>query len=126
MPDSAALEVSVVAKDDGWNVFVQRPGYPLTTLHLPDEAAAHKVIGAITDAIRDRHRDQPDTFTIHFQGGPWGGQTAQVERIVAPVFAVGHIVGNHYYLDTKSDPPTYFWDGTEYEFVPPREQDHRD
>lgn len=52
---------------------------------------------------------------VHFDGGPWDGQTYEVERVVGPVFAVGHEVGNHYWLDTKSDPPTYHWDGTEWE-----------
>lgn len=47
---------------------------------------------------------------VHFRGGPWNGQTYEVERVVGPLFAVGHEIGNHYWLDSKSDPPTYFWD----------------
>lgn len=57
--------------------------------------------------------------TVHFVGGPWEGQTYETERIVGPLFAVGHNVGNHYWLDSKSDPATYVWDGTEFEFVDP-------
>jgi hypothetical protein len=46
-------------------------------------------------------------------GGPWDTQTIEVERVVGPVFGVGHHIGNHYWLDTKSgDPPKYHWDGT--------------
>lgn len=50
--------------------------------------------------------------TVHFIDGPWSGQSYEVERVVGPVFGAGHEVGNHYWLDTKSDPPTYFWDGS--------------
>jgi hypothetical protein len=106
-----------VPKDDGWNVFVQRPGYPLNTLHLPTEQDARRVVAAITDALKDRAHEHPQPFTVHFTGGPWDGKTYDAERIVAPVFAAGHLIGNHYYLDTKSEPPTYFWDGTEWETV---------
>lgn len=48
-------------------------------------------------------------ITVHFQGGPWNGTTYEVERVIGPLFAVGHEIGNHYWLDSKSDPPTYFW-----------------
>jgi hypothetical protein len=41
-----------------------------------------------------------------------GEYADDTKRLTAPVFAVGHEVGNHYWLDTKSDPPTYHWDGT--------------
>lgn len=53
--------------------------------------------------------------TVHFSGGPWDGKQADVRIATAPVFAVGHEVGNHYWLDTESDPPTYFWDGPQQE-----------
>ena len=52
----------------------------------------------------------PPPVVVRFVGGPWDGQTVEVERVVGPVFAAGHEVGNHYWLDTKSDPPTYFWE----------------
>ena len=47
--------------------------------------------------------------TAHFAGGPWDGQQVEMEQVVGPVFGVGHDFGNHYWLDTKSDPPTYHW-----------------
>lgn len=50
--------------------------------------------------------------TVHFSGGPWAGRTFDTQNVTSPVFAVGHEVGNHYWLDSKSDPPTYFWQGT--------------
>jgi hypothetical protein len=54
-------------------------------------------------------------ITVHFQGGPWHGQTYEVEQVVGPVFGVGHEIGNHYWLDSKSgNTPTYHWDGTEW------------
>jgi hypothetical protein len=53
--------------------------------------------------------------TVRFIGGPWDDKTADMNHVTAPVFAPGHEVGNHYWLDTKSDPPTYHWDGTEWE-----------
>lgn len=49
-----------------------------------------------------------------FKGGPWDGQS-HAGRVTAPVFAVGDSIGNHYWLDTKSDPPTYIWDGTSWD-----------
>lgn len=49
---------------------------------------------------------------VHFVGGPWAGQTYKVDRVVGPVFGVGHEIGNHYWLDSKSDPPTYHWNET--------------
>lgn len=55
---------------------------------------------------------------VHFKGGPWADQTAEVERVVGPVFAVGNLIGNHYWLDTKSDPPTYVWDGSDFPKTP--------
>lgn len=51
----------------------------------------------------------PRAITVRFSGGPWGGTTREVEKVVGPVFAPGDEVGNHYWLDTKMDPPTYFW-----------------
>lgn len=106
-----AATVSVVPKDEGFNVFVQRPGYSLNVLYLPTVEAAKQLLDAVNKAVRQRESDEM-RFTVHFRGGPWDGQTTEVERVVAPVFAVGHEVGNHYWLDTKSDPPTYHWDGT--------------
>jgi hypothetical protein len=52
--------------------------------------------------------------TLHFAGGPWNGRAYEADRVVGPVFAVGHEIGNHYWLDSKSDPPTYHWDGAEF------------
>lgn len=49
------------------------------------------------------------SVTVHFRGGPWDGERVQVERVVGPVFNVGVEPGNRYWLDTKSDPPTYHW-----------------
>lgn len=48
--------------------------------------------------------------TVHFVGGPWDGLHVEEERVVGPVYGVGHEIGNRYWLDTKSDPPTYYWD----------------
>lgn len=56
----------------------------------------------------------PPAAVMVFVGGPWDGKS-HTGRVTAPVFAVGDEVGNHYWLDTKSDPPTYHWDGTEWE-----------
>jgi len=58
--------------------------------------------------------DNEESLTeVAFVGGPWDTQTIEVERVVGPVFGVGHHIGNHYWLDTKSgDPPKYHWDGT--------------
>lgn len=59
---------------------------------------------------REALSDEPRKVEVHFRGGPWAGQTYEVERVVGPVFAVGDEIGNHYWLDSKSDPPTYIWD----------------
>lgn len=53
-----------------------------------------------------RHRAK---ITVHFEGGPWHGQTYEAATVTAPVFAVGSATGRDYWLDTKSDPPTYRW-----------------
>ena len=53
--------------------------------------------------------------TVHFTGGPWDGKTTVVKTVTAPVFAAGDNVGNHYFLDTESDPPVFHWDGTGWE-----------
>lgn len=50
--------------------------------------------------------------TVMLYGGPWAG-TVDIDHVVGPVFAVGHPIGNHYWLDVKSDPPAYHWDGHE-------------
>jgi hypothetical protein len=55
------------------------------------------------------------SVTVRFAGGPWDGKQADGCAVVAPVFAPGHEVGDHYYLDTEGDPPTYHWDGSEPE-----------
>ena len=55
---------------------------------------------------------------VAFSGGPWNRQTFKVDQVVAPVFAVGHEIGNHYWLDTKgSGTPTYYWDDTEWAYA---------
>ena len=54
-----------------------------------------------------------ERFSVTFDGGPWDGTTVAVDRVTGPVFAPGDEVGNHYWLDRKSDPPTYVW---EYDF----------
>ena len=56
-------------------------------------------------------------FTVTFVGGPWDEKTTRVDHIVAPVFGPGHEIGNHYWLDTESDPPTYHWDGVDWEII---------
>lgn len=48
-------------------------------------------------------------ITVHFEGGPWHGRSATVRTVTAPVFSVGNTIGRDYWLDTKSDPPTYRW-----------------
>lgn len=53
------------------------------------------------------HPDPP--ITVHFEGGPWHGKTAAIDTVTAPVYAVGHDTGKHYWLDTNSNPPTYHW-----------------
>lgn len=53
------------------------------------------------------------TTRVHFAGGPWDGQTADVPSVDAPEFEAGHHIGGHYLLDTTNAPPTYHWDGTE-------------
>ena len=58
-------------------------------------------------ALRETHPGHEVTF----KGGPWDEQKWTVERVVGPVFAVCHAIGGHYWLDSKSDPPTYHWDG---------------
>lgn len=59
--------------------------------------------------LDEMNQADPHEVVVHFKGGPWDGQTHGVGRVVGPVFAVGHAIGNHYWLDTKSDPPTYHW-----------------
>lgn len=55
--------------------------------------------------------DETEQATVVvFAGGPWDGQSHTVPRVIGPVFAVGDEIGNHYWLDSKSDPPTYHWD----------------
>lgn len=62
--------------------------------------------------------DEDPKTRVSFNGGPWDQETAEVGRVVGPVFAVGHQVGNHYWLNSKSDPPTYHWDGAPWERDP--------
>jgi len=65
--------------------------------------------GALGEEEPKRH------FQVGFKGGPWDGQFYEVEHIMGPVFAVGHLVGNHYWFDSNSgNKPTYHWDGTEW------------
>jgi hypothetical protein len=53
---------------------------------------------------------------VGFIGGPWDSQTTEIDHVVAPVFAAGHQIGSHYWLDTKSaGTPMYHWDGTPWE-----------
>lgn len=67
-------------------------------------------------ALAEGEPPEPSMIEVVFVGGPWDGQRYSTERVTAPVFAVGHEIGNHYWLDTKSgDPPAYHWDGTEWE-----------
>jgi hypothetical protein len=64
-------------------------------------------------ALDEVQASEPAKVEVKFVGGPWAGQTTTVERVVGPVFAVGHEVGNHYWLDSKSKgTPLYYWDGT--------------
>jgi hypothetical protein len=80
----------------------------LSATHVAGKAKARAALAAF-DAV-----DVPQQkVEVKFVGGPWAGQTTTVERVVGPVFAVGHEVGNHYWLDSKSKgTPLYYWDGT--------------
>lgn len=73
-------------------------------------------LGVALDFCRPA-RHETRQVEVSFNGGPWNGETTQVERVVGPLFAVGHQVGNHYWLDSKSDPPAYYWDGTDWELA---------
>jgi hypothetical protein len=53
-------------------------------------------------------RAKPRT-TVHFDGGPWNGRSVPMETVTAPAFSPSHSIGRNYWLDTKSDPPTYRW-----------------
>ena len=64
------------------------------------------------DEVRDMLTGGPPT-TVHFEGGPWDGSTADVPSVDDPEFEEGHRIGAHYLLDTEHEPPTYRWDGTE-------------
>lgn len=79
-----------------------------------DYIQAQAALARYEEAVRVA--DARPKTTVHFSGGPWARQTYEVKHVVGPLFAVGHEIGNHYWLDTKSDPPTYVWDGTEWEF----------
>lgn len=100
----------VVAKHTGdenvvlevWLVGLDKPGVFSMSVQQAKDMAGFLTAAALMAP--------PEPITVHFKGGPWDGQTTNVERVVGPVFAVGHQIGNHYWLDTKSAPPTYFWD----------------
>jgi len=47
--------------------------------------------------------------TAHFEGGPWHGRALPMKTVTAPVFSARHSVARNYWLDIKSDPPTYRW-----------------
>lgn len=95
--------------DGGWTLFL-RSGNQATVVTVISRDTAQELVRQLTDALKPA----PAKVVVRFAGGPWDGQTAQVDMAVAPVFAVGHEIGNHYWLDTKSgDEPTYHWDGHE-------------
>lgn len=84
-----------------WAVIAGGP----SSRHGSEPTLAHYIESVLANA------EKPSKVTVHFVGGPWHGQTYEVEMVVGPLFAVGHEVGNHYWLDSKSDPPTYQWAG---------------
>ena len=64
----------------------------------------------LTSLVASEQSPEPDEkVTVFMHGGPWQGQSFAVDRVGAPVFAVGHPIGGRYWLDAKSDPPTYHW-----------------
>lgn len=78
----------------------------------PAKVAEARHCAASMRAWRRQSEVDAAKTTVHFVGGPWDGQSYEVERVVAPVFGAGHPIGNHYWLDTKSgNTPTYHWDG---------------
>ncbi len=96
--DIPTLEGVMTANPGDWIIRgVQGEVYPCKPI----------IFDATYDAV-----PEPPKATVHFSGGPWAGQTYETERVIGPLFAVGHEIGNHYWLDTKSDPPTYYWDDT--------------
>lgn len=69
------------------------------------------LLRAAADEI-DRVSQRQTSTTVHFDGGPWNGETTDLEQIVAPVFSPAHEIGKNYWLDTKGrpgKPPTYHW-----------------
>jgi hypothetical protein len=92
---------------DGWQEDVRTAAAFLYT-HRAYSAVAKRLLGAFSPPAPP----EPSTTTVHFVGGPWDGNTYEAERVVGPVFAVGDLVGSHYWLDTNSNPPAYHWDGT--------------
>lgn len=91
------------------------------TIRADDRAVA--VVGELTRAVKRAQmvvdgelrpiaERAPRKITVRLFGGPWNG-TVEVDHVVGPVFAVGDPIGNHYWLDSKSDPPTYWWRGGE-------------
>lgn len=78
----------------------------------PDGARA-KVAIAVNDALGEvsrvlRLHEAPRLVAVSFVGGPWNGETRDIERVITLLPATG----GEYWLDVKSDPPSYFWQPT--------------
>ena len=56
-----------------------------------------------------RRQSIPPPTTVRFVGGPWNAKTAEVDAVTGPVFSAGDRIGCNYWLEGKSDPPTYRW-----------------
>ena len=93
--------------DDSWTLFMRdRDSSVCVTVVHRDTAME------LQRQLADLLKPKPPKVTVYFAGGPWDGQHTEVDMATAPLFAVGHSIGGHYWLDTKSgDKPTYHWDG---------------
>lgn len=116
------VQVSVESKisRDILEAMCKRHGLSLISPFDADKPAANYVLAqrlGIGSVFGLPDNEEPPKTTVRFAGGPWDGQTTDIGRVVGPVFAVGHEIGNHYWLNSKSgNTPTYHWDGTEWGF----------
>ena len=115
LAEAAEKEVNAETVRAILTAMCRKQGISLVSPFNPDEEARNYTL-----AQRLGMPDEEEhTTQVTFAGGPWNGQTYGVERVVGPVFAVGHVIGNHYWLDSKGrGTPTYHWDGTEWEIAP--------
>jgi hypothetical protein len=84
----------------------------LADVILAAAAARNPPVTRVTMPTSDGHLSftaDPTWPDVWFHGGPWAGAHVAVRTITAPVFASGSEVGRHYWLDARSDPPTYHW-----------------